>query len=156
MVATTMPSTLSLLNQLRNDYPQIHFTRGDHFRWSSETKTLFYTNSESNQASLLHELAHAILEHKNYSRDIELIRCERDAWHFAQHTLAVTYDVIVTDEMAQNNLDTYRDWLHARSTCPACSATGIQNTINTYSCPACRHTWKVNEARNCALRRYSI
>lgn len=156
MVAITMPSIHSLLKQLRNDHPNIHFARGDDFHWSAQTKTLFYTDSESSQAFILHELAHAILNHSDYSRDIELVRYERDAWQLAVDTLAKTYSVTIPNDTVQDNLDTYREWLHARSTCTTCAATGIQNTKNTYTCPVCRNVWKVNEARNCQLRRYSI
>lgn len=155
MVATTMPSIHSLLKQLRSDHPEIRFTRGDDFYWSSQSKTLFYTDSESSQAFILHELAHALLQHSDYSRDIELIRYERDAWQLALGTLAKTYNVTISSDTIQDNLDTYRDWLHARSTCTACDSTGIQSTKNTYACPVCRNTWRVNEARNCELRRYS-
>ena len=62
----------------------------------------------------------------------------------------------LNEEVIQEHLDTYRDWLHARSICPSCTANGYQISSHTYECPACLHTWRVNEARICALRRYSL
>jgi DnaJ-class molecular chaperone len=53
-------------------------------------------------------------------------------------------------------MNSYRDWLHARSTCPVCQATGMETKKSIYTCPACRHQWRVNEARICSLRRYHI
>jgi lipopolysaccharide biosynthesis regulator YciM len=104
---------------------------------------------------LIHELAHALLNHKNYRRDIELIEMETAAWHEAKQ-YGEKYNVEIKEDVIQDHLDTYRDWLHARSSCPNCLATGYQTKHLTYECPACTHSWKVNEARLCALRRYGI
>lgn len=149
-----MPSTRSLLTNLRRDFPAIHFAQGSPFRWSPERRTVYYADPH-NGASLLHEVAHAQLGHTHYTRDIELLQMERDAW---EHTaaLAKRYAVFVDPEHIETMLDSYRDWLHARSTCPSCQATGIQTDTKQYHCLACQATWKVNEARSCALRRYTL
>lgn len=81
---------------------------------------------------------------------------ERDAWQYAKDTLGQTYDQAILDDTVEDALDSYRDWLHARSTCPACQATGIQTKKEEYKCLACRTKWRVNEARICALRRYKL
>lgn len=117
---------------------------------------VFYDQTAVDHASLLHELAHAILDHKTYARDIELIELERDAWTHAQATLAPTYNIAIGTNQIEDALDTYRDWLHARSTCPNCQATGVQTERNAYKCLACLSKWRVNDARICALRRYKI
>ena len=75
------------------------------------------------------------------------------AWDKALQ-LAPEYDVAITDELIEESLDTYRDWLHSRSLCPHCNATGVQTATRHYQCLACHHAWRVNEARTCALRRY--
>lgn len=155
MAATTMPSTRSLLKQLRQEHPDITFALGGDFRWSPVKQTLYYLESEDANAFILHELAHALLRHTTYDKDIELLQCERDAWQFAIDTLAKKYDVTIDNVLVQDNLDTYRDWLHARSRCPNCTATGVQTKRRSYHCIACRHDWTVNEARNCQLRRHS-
>ncbi|MCY1379960.1 hypothetical protein D9M68_895230 [compost metagenome] len=81
---------------------------------------------------------------------------ERDAWRYAKEKLGSNYKVTITDTVIQDSLDTYRDWLHARSTCPNCQATGMQNRKRHYRCIACQHVWRVNDARICGLRRYSL
>ena len=80
---------------------------------------------------------------------------ERQAWDKAID-LADTYDAHIDDSIIETTLDSYRDWLHARSTCPTCSATGLQVKNRTYNCPVCHGQWRVNEARICALRRYNL
>ena len=153
-----MPSTHSaLLSQLKQDYPDLSFTESDTFLWSPAKKTIYYKLDDPDTSALvLHELAHAILGHNDYHRDIELIAMERAAWDYARGQLAPAYHCHITEEFADSTLDTYRDWLHARSTCPTCGATGLQVKQRLYRCLACGHSWRVNEARTCALRRYAI
>lgn len=155
MVAITMPSTDSLVKILAAEFPNILFTAGSSFAWSPANNCITYLAHSSDTSSLLHELSHALLGHTNYQRDIELLGQERDAWSYASQ-LASNYGIVIADEIAQAALDTYRDWLHARSTCPACSATGMQTAQSTYACQACRTRWQVNSATTCALRRYQI
>jgi len=150
-----MLSTHSLLPKLEKDYPQLLFSPGNRFAWSPDVKTVFYDQSDSgNVGLLLHELAHGLLKHHDYSKDIELVAMESEAWDKAVE-IAPSYGIDITDETIQDTLDTYREWLHARSSCPKCDATGYQSGKSEYTCVACSHVWRVNEARICALRRYS-
>lgn len=114
--------------------------------------TVFYEESVD-LSSLLHELSHALLGHNTYLKDIELIEMERDAWHFAKTLLSPKYGITIEESTAEDALNTYRDWLHARSVCPKCTTTGMQSRKNTYKCITCGTFWKVNEARICHLRR---
>ncbi len=152
-----MPSIHSLLTQLKRTHPTLTFEPSDSFRWSPSTQTLYFDESAPDGAAfLLHELGHALLNHQEYHRDIDLIKIERDAWSYASNTLSVQFNVPINDELIQANLDTYRDWLHTRSTCPKCHTTGLQTAPQSYQCVGCGHEWKVNEARNCQLRRYGL
>lgn len=154
MDVITMRSISSLLHKLKTDYPDIHFMTGDTFSWLPETKTVFYVNEgPQTKALLLHEVSHGLLDHREYKRDVELLAMEAAAWEKAKE-LAKLYHFPVNENVAEDHLDTYRDWLHARSTCPNCTATGYQTGRDTYSCPACNADWRVNEARVCELRRY--
>lgn len=150
-----MPSTKLLISQLKTDYPQFLFKKATRFLWSPDEKTVYYTGSGGDYSFLLHELSHGLLGHANYSRDVELLAMERAAWDKAV-SIAPSYNLKISDEIVESTLDSYRDWLHARSTCPNCKATGLQIKQHTYECVACHHSWRVNEARICALRRYAI
>ncbi len=123
------------------------------FRWSPKEQTIYYETT-GDTISLLHEVAHAALGHKDYSRDIELLKMERQAWDYTAGTLASAYGISVPNDYIEQMLDTYRDWLHDRSLCPNCEANGIQSDKKQYRCLACGTQWHVNDARTCALRRY--
>ena len=149
-----MPSTVSLIKKLKLDYPDFKFIEADRYSWSPTTQSIQYINDD-NFEQLLHELSHGILGHTDYSRDIELLAMERDAWSKASQ-LSSDYELAISEDVTETNLDTYREWLHSRSLCPKCDANGSQISKNTYSCPACFNEWRVNDARICALRRYNI
>lgn len=154
MAATTMPSISSLTKRLSADYPAIRLEQQPYFRWSDANNTISYTPSHPEAAAhLLHEYGHANLKHSEYTRDIELLRMEQEAWSYAASELATRYAVSIEDAVVQDALDTYREWIHSRSACPSCHATGVQKNKDLYHCLACGQKWQVNEARTCGLRR---
>jgi hypothetical protein len=147
----------ALSKQIFADFPQYAFIKSDDFHWSPAQKTVFYSQLEQieDMWSLLHELAHGELGHHSYGLDIELVGLEVAAWEYATQHLANRYGLTVDENYLQDHLDTYRQWLHARSTCPNCGQNGLQ-TKNTYSCLNCRCLWRANEARMCSLRRIKL
>lgn len=157
MAATTTLLTNKLVKQLQKDFPALHFAPGDIFYWSSSTQTIHYSdiNSPDDIYCLFHELAHGLLGHTLYKRDIELLRLETEAWRHATH-IAATYSYKISESYAQDALDSYSHWLFERSHCPACGHTGMQQTKNTYQCINCRCLWRVNDAKICALRRVKL
>lgn len=155
MVATTTEFS-DLAKRLGNDFPELNFTPGDNFHWSAQQKTVFYPLSSTKHApQLLHEAAHGILGHFAYSRDLELLKLEREAWNKAIE-LSKRYGVKISDDLIEDSLDTYREWLHARSTCPNCARNGLQDSPRTYRCVVCLKRWRVNDARVCGLKRSEI
>ncbi len=155
MDVITMHSTISVISQLKSKFPDLLFKSSDDFFWSPTDKTIYYDKKNDNEIELLfHETGHALLGHSNFESDVQLVSMERDAWDKAK-TLAADFGIVITDELIQSNLDSYRDWLHKRSTCPKCTAVGLQVKKSTYACPACNHNWEVNSAITCALRRYN-
>lgn len=154
MVATTTVFN-NLLQQLRSSFPDIMFASGDDFRWSPSTKTVYYPAGSTAIATLLHETAHASLNHTGYENDIDLIHLERDAWGTTVE-LGKRFGVVIDNETVEEALDTYRDWLHARSLCPSCHQNGVQTSENTYTCVLCSQEWSVNDARSCGLKRHKI
>lgn len=146
-----------MLRTLRRDFPEFTFESSSKFLWSATKKTICVDmEAPYGQVFALHELSHALLGHIGYEKDIELLKLERDAWEYAKSMLAPRYKMDIDDNLIQDNLDTYRTWLHARSSCPACEAIGLQTKDRQYRCLACGHRWRVNDARLCALRRYAI
>ena len=143
------------IDRLIAAFPDITFVDGKEFRWDPPQTTIEYVSDDTRSIEhLLHEIAHANLGHAQYQRDVELITLERDAWHYAATELAPQFHIQIDSDLIEDDLNTYRDWLHARSTCPKCSATGVQTKNDSYTCVVCRTTWKVNQAINCGLKRY--
>lgn len=131
------------------------FLKGESFSWNHATRTITFNPSDPlASVYLLHELGHALLKHADFRHDVELLQIERAAWDKATE-IAKQYDIHIDSDTIEDSLDTYRDWLHNRSLCPECNATGIQTGTLMYRCVACGVSWQVNEARTCALRRFS-
>jgi hypothetical protein len=153
-----MPPTNSLLEQIGADFPKYTFLQGSNFRWSPDQQLITYAAIETPEDAwtLLHELAHADLGHTDFELDIHLIQHEVAAWEHAKIALAPRYTISIPDGHIQDHLDSYREWLHKRSTCPECGQNGLQTTQNTYSCTNCRCLWRVNDARMCRLRRSKL
>lgn len=157
MDVTTMPSNTSLntnriLAQIQSDYPTIKFVESSHFSWHAGSKLVSYKafgeDDERGIWALLHELGHALLEHTDFASDIELLKIEVAAWERA-HALAKQYKLTINDEYVQSCLDSYRDWLHLRSTCPTCFERSLQADKHTYRCLNCHTEWHVTRSRLC-------
>ncbi len=141
-----------LLKKLIVNYPNIEFVASDKFYWSPKEQTVYYDRSKSDsqaQWALIHELSHGLLGHTNYRTDFELLQLEVAAWHKANE-VAKLFDVAINQDHIQDCLDTYRDWLHARSKCPTCSEHGIQSkSSGDYTCINCGGVWHVSQERFC-------
>jgi hypothetical protein len=161
MAVTIMEKITSLAQKLVEHLSaQPHLThltlkKSEMFSWDHTACVIYFNPGAPNAMSyLLHECGHALCNHAAYTRDVELLAMEREAWNEAMK-LAAKYEVRLYNDSIESALDSYRDWLHSRSLCPSCSATGIQTASHTYSCLNCHQSWRVNEARTCALRRYT-
>jgi len=137
------------IKQIRRDYPSLKFQKGPQEHWSPRTNTITYNPKQplrDLRYSVLHELAHAQLDHTTYSSDFELLKLESLAWAEAAR-IGRRYDVRISSDHIQNCLDTYRDWLHRRSTCPTCGAHALQKDANHYQCFNCQRVWRVSSGR---------
>ncbi len=143
----------NLLVKLRSVYPSIGFEPGPRFSWSPAKNQVIYKfdyDTKDSMAiwSLFHELAHATLGHSTYKSDFELLSLEAAAWHKARE-LAQAYKYKVSADHIEDCLDTYRDWLYQRSTCPQCTSCSLQIDSKTYCCFNCGGTWRVSASRLC-------
>ena len=141
-----------LLERLKKDYPELRLKAGKRFSFRPERTIILAAwpeNSEAElqggggdfeynfwQLQLLHEVGHALLEHKNFATDAERLQMERAAWEKAQE-LCDEYGVEYDEVFVEAALDSYRDWLHQRSKCSRCGLTRYQTRDGKYYCPAC-------------------
>ncbi|HUB93012.1 MAG TPA: hypothetical protein VMB52_00755 [Verrucomicrobiae bacterium] len=143
------PSMAVLLANIRSDYPDLEFIESNRFLWHSQKKYVSFTmnmHSEQGPWTLLHELGHALLGHNDYRYDIELLQLEAAAWYKA-HELSENYGLKINEDYIQDCLDTYRDWLHLRATCPNCFARTLQASPSHYRCLNCQTEWTVTRSR---------
>lgn len=147
----------TIVEQLKKLVPKVRYQAGDSYYWSPKQSTITYrvdNNEPGADWALLHETAHAILDHKDYHSDLELLLLEVEAWHKAKF-LGKELGIEVGEEHIQDCLDTYRDWLHQRSTCPRCSIVSLQISNTEYSCHNCGAHWHVSSSRFCRPYRLS-
>lgn len=145
-----------MIDQLSKMLPDIRFSPGERFCWSPSDRTITYAPDQieaDGRWALLHETGHAILGHKSYNTDYELLKLEVEAWEKAKE-LATNLGLIISEDHIQQCLDSYRDWLHRRSTCPTCGTKTIQkDASSTYSCFNCHAIWQVSPSRFCRAYR---
>lgn len=142
----------NLLQNLKSLLPDVTFEAGDNFFWSPEHSRITYKRdlSANDQYtwSLLHEASHALLGHQVYKTDFELLLLEVAAWRKAKK-LAEQFTINIDEDHIQDCLDTYRDWLHQRATCPRCSTVSLQAAVKEYQCHNCGAFWRVSTSRFC-------
>ncbi len=140
-------------------YLRLRFESGKSFYWSPETMTITYNeklvDNKTGKWSLLHEAAHAKLNHLNYSSDLGLLKLEVAAWDKAKE-MASSFGLEIDENHIQDCLDTYRDWLHRRSTCPKCGIICLQYSPSTYTCHNCHTKWSVSASRFCRPYRLKL
>lgn len=151
---------MSLPNSLKNNtvlsfvkkQAKVHLEEAAEFYWSPKEEIIYYDKSrlgeESGQWTLLHEMSHAKLNHQEYKSDLELLLYEVTAWEEAVK-VGAELEIEVSDDYVQSCLDTYRDWLHARSKCPTCQLNGLQKSPRQYQCLNCLSRWQVSASRFC-------
>ncbi len=125
---------LELLNRIKSDYKEFIFREGRKYAFRPP-KTIII-GPEDDPLSLLHELGHALLKHRSFDTDAKRLRMEREAWEKARE-LAAFYNVPFDEELMENELDSYRDWLDHKSRCPKCKLTRYQTPDGVYHCPKC-------------------
>lgn len=155
MAVTNSPDNImqkSLLNKCQGLLEDVSFVEAKTFYWAPSSRSIHFDplalQTKKGQWALLHELAHAQLNHTIYTSDAELLKLEVAAWKTAQET-AKGLNIEIDSEHIEDCLDTYRDWLYARSTCPACSLNSLQVAETTYACINCRSRWSVSRSRFC-------
>ena len=128
----------AFLERLKGDFPEFRFKNGDKFAFRPP-KTIVLGPPEPFSALLaLHEVSHAVLGHKTFRMDVERLKMESAAWEKARE-LADRYGIKINEDLIQDELDTYRDWLHNKSKCKACGLTRYQTPDGRYHCPRCEN-----------------
>lgn len=127
-----------LLQRLKADFPEFRFVDGSKFAFRPPKTIVLGPPEPFSELLTLHEVSHAILKHKTFRMDVERLRMESEAWEKSRE-LASKYDIEVNEDLIQDELDTYRDWLHNKSKCKSCGLTRYQTPDGIYHCPRCEN-----------------
>lgn len=147
---------MEVIASLQRQLPGVKFVAYETSYWSPADKTVYYQPSDDQRAlwTLLHESGHAALGHTSYDSDFGLLLLEVAAWEQAKE-LAAGLGVDIDEDHVQDCLETYRDWLHQRSTCPRCGIRCFQQDVRQYYCHNCQARWQVSASRFCRAYRLS-
>lgn len=152
-----MPVALPSVDELCLKFSSYSFVESESFHWSAKSQSIYYDPAELETPAglyrLLHELGHALCNHQTFQSGIALLSLEVEAWEKAKE-IAAGYNVIIPEDHIENCLDSYRDWLHKRSTCPKCATISVEYEPNYYRCFNCLHRWNVsgNQLQRCYRR----
>ena len=129
------------LELLRAEFPEVRWVWGRRFSWRPP-RTVQLGPAQPHYVLLaLHELGHCLEGHQEFKTEIGRLQLERAAWERARRVwreLQLEKQGIAWDEdFVEAQLDTYRDWLHARSRCPECGTTRFQTRDGAFHCPFC-------------------
>lgn len=142
-----------------NSYNQFGFEPADYHVWLPLDKIVLYNpeNLDTNlgRFGLLHEISHGLLGHRFYTFDTELLSMEQEAWQHAL-LLAPEHDVEPDYDHIDNCLDSYQNWLEQRANCPNCSAFGLQQARNRFTCIECNAHWKTNDRKSARVQRHRL
>lgn len=147
------------LNQKRFSF---RYAEPSHSNSNSAKSTIFIGPPQPFFAlQTLHELGHALSHHKDYTTHIKRLKIESEAWEVAKTVLENYQKTAKTlqgsndpnekfdgknlenilpewnQDYVEDCLDTYRDWLHAKSKCKKCGQTRYQTKDGKYHCPFC-------------------
>ncbi len=125
-----------LIKMVQHDYPQFRVIEGKKFAFRPPKTIIVGPFAPFCELTFLHELGHALCGHKCFRLDLERIKIENEAWDKAK-ALAAIYKVPIDEDYIQDELDSYREWLHKKSRCPNCGLTRYQTTDSLYHCPRC-------------------
>lgn len=130
-----------LASKLQSDFPEFRFRTGPKFAFHPPKSIVLGPKEPFWKLLALHEVSHAILKHHSFKLDVERLKMENTAWDQAK-ILAKKYHVKINEDFIQDQLDTYRNWLHKKSRCPKCGLTRFQSPNGIYHCPYCEEFTK--------------
>lgn len=131
-----MENSINFLEEVKSAYPEFNFKPGKRFSFRPQ-KTIIYPKTKNNfELLLLHELGHALNGDFSFKTDVERLKIESNAWEKARE-LANSFQIAFDEDLAQQELDSYRNWLHQKSLCKKCGLTRYQTPDGIYHCPHC-------------------
>ncbi len=127
-----------LLDRVKADFPEVTWRGGKKYLFRPPKTIVLGPAEPHDDLLLLHELGHYLCKHRDYATIPRRVKMEREAWDKARE-LCERYGVEYDEEVAEDELDTYRDWLDKKSRCPRCGLTRFQTPDGDFHCPRCEN-----------------
>ena len=144
-----------MFNQVVTSFPNIDFKSSSIFAWRPSLLAIEYDEEKIGTSRglllLLHEIGHHLSGHDKTGSDRELLKQEVQAWAEAK-LLAAKFGLPFDEEVREECLETYRDWLYHRSLCPTCDHQGLEME-RLYHCINCNEKWQTTTSLHCQIRR---
>ncbi|MBQ2660046.1 hypothetical protein IJF86_01320 [Candidatus Saccharibacteria bacterium] len=131
-----MENFTNLLEKVKQSYPNFTYKTGAKFAFRPPKTIIIGPYEPHSELVLLHELGHAIINKNSFKTDVERLKIESIAWEKAK-SLCQEFNQEFDSDFAESELDSYRDWLHQKSTCKKCGLTRFETTDGKYHCPHC-------------------
>lgn len=131
-----MVAISTLKAKIKADFPHLNLKDGARFSFKPPKTVIIGPEQPNSSLLLLHEVGHALLGHNNFDTDVERLKIERAAWDKAAE-LCQKYQIEYDEDFVEDQLDSYRNWLHQKSKCPKCGLTRFQTKDKKYHCPRC-------------------
>ncbi len=132
---------LAFLETIKKTYPEFTFRPGRKFLFHPPKSIRYLESDENFRFLLLHELSHALLGHFSFNRSLERLQIERDAWAKTRE-LCSLHSVTFNEELAETELNTYRDWVHQKTLCKHCGLSCLEVSSESLYCPFCQRKYK--------------
>lgn len=124
----------TFLAKIKSNFPSLKFIDGKRFTFRPPKTIVVEPDGEA--LLLLHEIGHVLIGNYDFKTEVGRLKIEVMAWEKAKE-LAATYKVAIDEDLIENELDTYRNWLHQKSRCPNCGLTRFQTPDGVFHCPQC-------------------
>lgn len=128
-----------VVQKIINDFSDLNFYIGNKFMFRPPNNIFLDKKIVDNYALLLlHEIGHALSKHRDYKTYFKLLDMETEAWEKAE-ILASKYGVFYDENLVQEHLDTYRDFLYTKTTCLYCGNYCLEGKNGKLFCPFCEN-----------------
>ncbi|MBQ9018160.1 hypothetical protein IJ117_00115 [Candidatus Saccharibacteria bacterium] len=125
-----------LFDRVKKDHPEVIFRSGRKFLFKPPKTIVLGPDEPNSSLLLLHELGHYLSSHRDFCTQADRIRCEIEAWRVAR-SLCDRYKVCYDEDVVENELETYREWLDSVARCPKCRLVRVQTPDGKWHCPRC-------------------
>lgn len=138
----TLPEVeAAAVRRLMAHYPEVRWAEASRFSFRPP-RMVRLGRAQPHYAMLAaHEVGHCLMGHRDFRTEVGRLRMESEAWERAHAVWSELRleerGAIWDEEFVEDQLDTYREWLHSKSLCPRCGQVRFQTVDGAFHCLFC-------------------